>query len=727
MLRLTAVQLFDHMSDSVIVLDRDWCVAYCNPEAVATFHGSDLKGRCLWDAFPHARGTEIEEVYRRVFETGKSETCEFYSHDLAAWFEVRAVPVKMELVVLFRDISEKRLFLERAEARRRALDALFDQVFLGIMQVDSELRPMLINDHLCTLVGRTRSELLDYPLAEWMHGADAAKLSRALASFDATDATEVTVRLIRPDGEERLCSLKLSRVREGDGHAGSILVFNDITEQREAERKAAAAAELLRAIIDSAQDLIFVKDRAGRFVLTNRQLTDAAPALLGSTAAERFAPHLAASYAATDAEVLRSGRPATVEERIPLISGERIFHTIKVPWRSGEQIVGVIGISRDITERISAEKRLRDSEERYRLAARATKDAIWDWDLASGEVTWNQAIEELCGDHPRSDAAWWEDRIHPEHRRSVRDSIKKFQTSGAERWDHEYRFRRADGSYAHVLDRGFLVRNEAGEPVRMIGAMVDISERVDAFHRLNELQTELIHVSRVSAMGTMASALAHELNQPLTGVANYVSGARRLLHEEGAGAIETVLPVLADAAAEVIKTSELIRRLRRMVARGQVEVQMVELDALIRDALSLAVPNSRLAEVEIETSVADAAVLGDPIQIQQVLVNLIRNAVEAMEGQPAKRLKLWSEQLGDLCRIYVRDTGTGIPPGTAERLFTPFNTTKPEGLGVGLMISRTILESHGGAIGVLETGTGGTTMFIELPRAGTGAVEAMDP
>nr|WP_267433894.1 PAS domain-containing protein [Sphingomonas sp. GM_Shp_1] len=708
------------MPDGVIVLNRDWRIDYCNAIAVAALGGRALEGRSLWQAFPHARGSKFEEIYQRAFDTGESEASECYSHDLHAWFEVRAIPVRNQLAVLFRDVSERRLSLDRAEARRRALDALFDQVFLGIMQIDAELRPVLVNDHLCALAGRSRSQLQDLPFSDWMEPVDAQMLSVALAPPDAASLSGMTVRLVRPDGDIRYCSLTVSQVWDGDIHSHSVLVFDDITGELEAERKAADTAALLRAIIDSAQDLIFVKDRDGRFVLTNRALSDATPPLLGDTVDAHFPPHLAAGYASADADVLRRGCPATVEERIPLTSGERMFQTIKVPWRSGEQILGVIGISRDITERLSAEARLRESEERYRLAARATKDAIWDWDLATGQVTWNPAIEQLCGDRPSADSSWWEDRIHAEDRRDVLASIVHFKTSAGERWEHEYRFRRADGTYAHVLDRGFLVRDEDGEPARMIGAMVDMSERIEAFQRLNELQTELIHVSRVSAMGTMASALAHELNQPLTGVANYVSGARRLLEDGGASAIEAVVPALADAADEVIKASELIRRLRRMVARGQVEVQPIELDPLIKDALSLAIPNSRLARVDVDTAVVGAAVLGDPIQVQQVLVNLIRNAVEAMEDRPTKTLAIWSERIADSYRLHVRDTGTGISPDIVDRLFTPFTTTKVDGLGVGLMISRTILEAHGGTIGVLSTGAEGTTMFIEL-RASSAA------
>jgi two-component system sensor kinase FixL len=719
MLRLRADQLFDQMSDGVLVIDRSWNIAYSNSRALEITGADELAGTGLWDAFPSARGTVIEDVYRRVLATGRSETCEYYSDDLAAWFEIRAVPVDGVLAAFFRDVSDQWFDLERAEARRRALDALFDQVFLGIMQVDAELRPILVNDHLCTLAGRSRHELRELSFDQWIHPDDAKAIATALASPDIVSVPDLVVRMARPDGSSRRCSVKLSPGRTGDIRRHSILVFDDVTDQHEAERKAADTAALLRTIIDSAQDLIFVKDREGRFVLTNRALAESAPPLLGQTVDDHFAPNLATGYAAADAEVLRTGRPSTVEERIPLKDGERTFQTIKVPWRSGDALLGVIGISRDITERLAAEARLRANEERHRLAALATKDAIWDWDLTSGQVTWNPAIAQLCGDRPGPEAGWWKDRIHPEDRAVVLDSIAEFTKSDEERWEQEYRFRRADGSYAHVFDRGFLVRDESGEPARMIGAMVDLSERTEAFQRLADLQTELIHVSRVSAMGTMASALAHELNQPLTGVANYVSGARRLLMEGGAAALDAALPALAEAAEEVIKAGEIIRRLRRMVARGQVEVQQVELDPLVKDALSLAIPNSRLTQVEVETRLAGACVLGDPIQIQQVLVNLIRNATEAIEGQPVRRLTIWAEHHDASCRIHVRDTGTGVPPHIVERLFAPFTTTKADGLGVGLMISRTILEAHRGSIGLLESGSQGTTMFFELPAPTT--------
>lgn len=379
------------------------------------------------------------------------------------------------------------------------------------------------------------------------------------------------------------------------------------------------------------------------------------------------------------------------------------------------EVRGIIGISRDITERLESESKIREREERYRLAARATNDVIWDWDLDSGEVTWNQAIAQLHGAAAEDHIAWWKARIHPDDQADVVAGVDAFLAAGEERWEKEYRFARADGTYAHIFDRGFLIRDDDRRPVRMIGAMVDMSQRVEAQQRLNLLQADLIHVSRVSAMGTMASALAHELNQPLTGIANYLSGARRLLDARGAAAIGEVIPALALAADEVVHVGEMIRRLRRMVAHGRVDVQPVILQSIVDDALSLAVPNRAFAQIEIVTDLARSPVAADPVQIQQVLVNLIRNGIDAMEESTARVLRIWSVDGSEKQRVFISDTGHGLSDEVAAGIFSAFRSTKKEGLGVGLTICKTIIEAHGGVIGVERTGRGGTTMYFELP------------
>lgn len=716
MLHQNTAEFFERTSDCVLVIGPDWTVSFCNERARRELRRPDLPGTGLWDAFPAARGSIFEERYRLAIESKASQTFEAYYAELESWYDVHAVPVGSDLAVFFRNITERRGALERAEARQQALDALFDQVFLGILQLDSDDRPILANQYLCSLLGRSAAAMRSQGLSDWVHHHDLDLLLTHLRSRDAHAVSpESEVRLLGANGDVRWCSLRLSFARDGTARRYSILVFKDITDQRVEQRRAAETAALLKTIVDSAEDLIFVKDLEGRFVLTNRRLDLAGATLLGRTVGDEYAPELAAGYVATDRAVIQDGRTSVVEELIPIEGKERMFHTIKVPWRVGAEVHGIIGISRDITERLESESRLREREERYRLAARATNDTIWDWDLCSDEVTWNQAIEQLYGAPAEDHIDWWIAHIHPDDREDMLADIEAFILADGERWQGEYRFARADGSYAHILDRGFLIRNEEGRAVRMIGAMVDLSERVEAQQRLNLLQADLIHVSRVSAMGTMASALAHELNQPLTGIANYVSGARRLLNEHGAQAIGKVVPALDLAADEVVRVGEMIRRLRRMVAHGRVDVQPITLQPIVDDALSLALPNRATAQVAIITNLARSMVQADPVQIQQVLLNLIRNALEAMEGSAVRRLRVWSTDEPDRQRIRVSDTGHGLSDEVAEGLFSAFRTTKRDGLGVGLTICKTIIEAHGGAIGVEQTGSDGTIMFFELP------------
>lgn len=494
-----------------------------------------------------------------------------------------------------------------------------------------------------------------------------------------------------------------------------VVFFRNLTGQKSAELEAAQTAAMLNTIINSAEDLIFVKDLQGRFLLTNRQLDNCGFSLLGRRVEDEFRDELAAGYTAADREVVENRTTATAEEIIPVRGEDRTFHTIKVPWIVDDVVRGVIGISRDITARKESEIRLRESEERYRLAAKAANDSIWDWDLRTGTVSWNQAVEALVGTEPGPDLKWWEDRVHPDDRERVLRQIESFIETGSEHWEHEYRFRRDDGSYAFVLDRGYVLHESGVGPVRMIGAMMDLTARLEAHQRLNALQNELIHVSRVSAMGTMASTLGHEINQPLTAIANYLAGARLLLKNKGPVARAAIHESISSAADEVNRVGEIIRRIRRMVAVGKAQIQSVELRLLIEESLRLALPNPSMTGIDVTIAVDRALkIAADPIQIQQVLGNLIRNAAEAMQDSADRRLTITALQCDGAVQVRVKDSGQGLPEELKAGLFTSFQSTKAEGLGVGLTICRTIVEAHGGKIWLERSDCRGTVISLEL-------------
>jgi two-component system sensor kinase FixL len=244
------------------------------------------------------------------------------------------------------------------------------------------------------------------------------------------------------------------------------------------------------------------------------------------------------------------------------------------------------------------------------------------------------------------------------------------------------------------------------------GFVRDITERQQTETRLQELQTELVHVSRLTALGEMASSLAHELNQPLSAIANYLKGTKMLLGG-GEGQVDRVADALDRATREALRAGEIIRRLKNFVARGETERRRESLSKLIEEASALALVGAREHGVRVKFDLDPVAdqVLVDRVQIQQVVLNLIRNAMDAMADCPMRELAIGVRPAANgMALVRVADTGPGISPEIADRLFQPFITTKAAGMGVGLSISRTIIEAHGGRIWV-EAGEGGGAIF----------------
>jgi two-component system sensor kinase FixL len=250
------------------------------------------------------------------------------------------------------------------------------------------------------------------------------------------------------------------------------------------------------------------------------------------------------------------------------------------------------------------------------------------------------------------------------------------------------------------------------------GFVRDLTEGQETEARLQELQSELVHMSRLTSMGEMASTLAHELNQPLSAIANYLKGSRKLLESVPDERSTMVRDAMGKAAEQALRAGEIIRRLRDFVARGESERRVESVRKLIEEASALALVGAKDLGVRVRF-VFDPTidlVLADKVQIQQVLLNLIRNAIEAMEKSQNRDLIISTRPAADdMLAISVADTGHGIEPDMSGQLFQPFVTTKRHGMGVGLSISRTIVEAHGGQIGVEPNPIGGTVFCFTLP------------
>ncbi len=259
------------------------------------------------------------------------------------------------------------------------------------------------------------------------------------------------------------------------------------------------------------------------------------------------------------------------------------------------------------------------------------------------------------------------------------------------------------------------------------GFVRDISQRQGTERRLETLQAEMLHVGRLNAMGQMSAAIAHELNQPLTAVMNYIKAGRRTLDTGAAESVPRAIEMIDKAGVQVLRAGAIIRNLREFVEKRDTQRGLENLNRVAEEAVALGIVGTAHLDVKIRLDLDPAIppVMIDRIQIQQVVINLIRNSLEAMQGEETRELAIATANGdGNCVELTVSDTGPGLPADVRARLFQPFTTTKARGMGIGLSISHSIVNSHGGTISAVNRAPTGTVFRIVLPGAGLEGVQA---
>jgi two-component system sensor kinase FixL len=395
----------------------------------------------------------------------------------------------------------------------------------------------------------------------------------------------------------------------------------------------------------------------------------------------------------------------------------------------GDREERVVGFINDITALKLAQASLEESEERVRLAVDAYDLGIADADIVTGAVIADNGFERLLGLPPGG----LKDGVHTLRSMVVSADPNRDDDIAAQKPQQfdDVRLRRADGEIRdfHGVRRFFY--SPQGVHVRTIGVYRDVTDELRAQaelamrgDRLAELRSELAHVARLSAMGEMAAALAHELNQPLTAIGNSV-GALRIMLGDGARTLEDtdrarIVRAADQAEGQAVRAGEIVRRLRDFIARGEADARIERIGPLIEDSVALGAPHAKADAIEVRLQLSPKAdrVLADRIQIQQILVNLIRNASEAMQEVAApRRLTISTTAKRGMAEVSVRDTGVGVAPEFAQQLFSPFQSTKTTGMGVGLSICRRIVEAHGGTMWLEQTTGPGADFRFTVPLA----------
>ncbi len=379
-------------------------------------------------------------------------------------------------------------------------------------------------------------------------------------------------------------------------------------------------------------------------------------------------------------------------------------------------------LNHDVLTAAKLSEELRESEQRMTMAAEAANFGIWIRDLSRNEIWASKKWRELFGFAPleRLDFDGFMRKLHPEDREAFRNVLDNAIADGTE-YEMEYRVPLPGGGVRWLVSKGRAERDSKGRPVLIRGASRDCTARKQAEQEALRLREEVAHANRVTMLGQLAATLAHELNQPLGAILRNAEAAQLFLKMDVPDLPE-VDAILADICKDDHRAGEVIDRMRALLRRRDPELKVFQVNRLVAEVTSFIRTDANKRHVFIETEVPDhlPSVRVDRVQFQQVLLNLIINGMDAVNGQEANErgvtVRARHADAG-LVEIAVSDTGHGIPPEKEDVLFQPFYTTKPDGLGIGLAISRTIVEAHGGHIRAENNAKGGATFFVTLPAA----------
>jgi two-component system sensor kinase FixL len=379
-----------------------------------------------------------------------------------------------------------------------------------------------------------------------------------------------------------------------------------------------------------------------------------------------------------------------------------------------------VGFVRDISARKAAEEKIAEVTERLALAVRTHSIGIFDTDVETGGVYWNSELERIYGYGPgefETHLDAWRRHVVSSDLARVEEQFGKVVAAGASELSYSYRMKRRDGEMRHIDASARFFYDDRGRNVRRVGVNIDVTDRKLAERRLSETQAELVHLSKLSSLGAMASSLSHELNQPLTAIANYVAAAKRLARDRGCSHSDPLVEALDRASAGTLRAGELIRRLRAISRNEPVQARQISLGPLVSETAALAIPDADTKGLALELAIEPDAdeVCADPILLQQVIFNLLKNAAEAMDGSPGIISVRAAASAPNEVVVQVADTGPGLDESVAANLFAAFVSTKPDGMGVGLSICRSIIENDGGRIWA-ESTADGTTFSFTLRR-----------
>ena len=624
---------------------------------------------------------------------------------------------------------------KQTELELRLKESAINSAISGIGMTDMEGRMIYVNDSLVKMWGFDEpGEILGRSLPEFWVGDTIFETIKALMEH-GSHMGEDTGR--RKDGTTFAVQFTASIIKDESGHPMAMFgSFIDITEFKRARQEIMNSAQFLKVILSSLHDHISVIDQKGEILMVNDAWLEFAR-LNDVTSIDLISPgcnYLNACSSSADETDLYARRALhgiksvlsnktssfTMEYPCSSPTEERYFAMTVVPLLTADG--GAVIAHRNITLRKQAEQQAQKRELQLMEAQRIAHLGSWEWNVLNDEITWSDETYRIFGFDPektRMNYGLYLKMIHPEDRKTVKTAINNGLANPEEKFQIQYRILRKDKSIRILEEQGKIITGDDGQPVKIVGTTHDLTEFKNAEAESKRLQSELEHVQRVGTLDALASAIAHEINQPLQAILSNAQAALRFL-----GSNHPDLNIVSESLQDIIqddkRAGEMIRQIRNFVKKEDVTPRSYNLNDVIERVLDLLHSELVVYNVKLSTDLDPEIreLTGNPVQMQQVILNLLINAIEALQNtHPDKRRVMVSTRANGENGVFIEitDTGPGIRENELDLIFESFHTTKSQGMGLGLTMCQSIINAAGGTIMAENVTKGGAKFTVGLP------------
>ncbi|HEX8265625.1 MAG TPA: PAS domain S-box protein [Pyrinomonadaceae bacterium] len=725
-------KLLDLTHDTIFVRDMNDVITFWNHGAAEAYGWTknEAVGRVSHDLTQTNFPAPLAEINNQLLKTGRWEgeivhtrrdgTQITVASRWALQYDSNGKPYS--ILETNNNITERKRAEEEVRKSEERYRALFEDAVDAIFISNIKGVYLDVNSSACRLLGYEREELIGKSVVELLPPEEVERFVSLRIPISQGKNQFGEWSIIRKDGVTIKVEVSSKMLPDGRFQA----FMRDITERKNAEAALHESEARFRHVADTAPVLIWISDTTKQCTWFNKPWLEFTGKNLEEETGDGWTKGVHEedfNYCLeTYSSAFDKRKPFSMEYRLRRNDGEyRWLMDNGVPrfTQTGE-FLGYIGSCVDITELKNVEAELRKNQERLELAHEAAKIAAFEWFPGEGRSAWQKEMQLLYGFQPGEyDGSYemWLERVHPEDRQSADEAVRQTLVTGTQLL--EFRVVWNDGTVRWIQSRGKAYFDEKGNPTRVVGINADITERKESEEELRRLQAELAHITRVMTMGALTSSIAHEVNQPLAAVVTNGNACLRWLAADPPN-LEEARVAVNRIIRDGNRASEVIARTRALLKKSPLQKSPLDINEVVTETISLVRNEAQKKQILLRTNLTGEIppLSGDKIQLQQVLLNLLINGIDSMKSPETTAGELLIETNKyeeDKIIVVVKDSGEGLSAENLGKVFEAFYTTKKEGIGMGLSISRSIIEAHGGKLWAEAGAEKGAIFKFTLP------------